>query len=163
MSRAPSNRPVRGFFTTPTAHKPCPTRAGDYRHASSAHDPARSEAKIRGRAIPSQRIPSPLGAAAHLSRRIPPRNGFISHPGRSRKPKRITTDSCSKGRPSRGNRAGDCGGTNASQARAKPRFRLYALRRAVPFEFRGFPGSAADADRTAKPDPHRLPVRPDDS
>jgi hypothetical protein len=44
-------------------------------------------------------------------------------------------DSFSKGRPSREHRAGDCGGTNASQARANhPRFRLYALWRAVPFD-----------------------------
>jgi hypothetical protein len=41
--------------------------------------------------------------------------------------------SLSKGRPSREHRAGDCGGTSASQARANPHFRLYALRRALPF------------------------------
>jgi hypothetical protein len=60
----------------------------------------------------------------------------------------------SKGRPSRENRAGDCGDTNASQARANPRVRPYAFWSAVPFESRGFPpGRAADTDRAARRDP----------
>jgi hypothetical protein len=41
------------------------------------------------------------------------------------------------------NRDGDCGDTNASEARANPRFRPYALWRAVPFASGGFrPGRA---------------------
>ncbi len=38
-----------------------------------------ADGSFRGRAIPSQRIPSPRGAAAHLSRRIPTAVRIMEH------------------------------------------------------------------------------------
>jgi hypothetical protein len=96
-------------------------------------DPARSEAKFRGRAIPSQRIPSPEGAAAHL---VPQSRSekYLSHT-LARNPSAPNSGSFSKGRPSRENRDGDCGDTNASQARTNPRFRPYAFGALFPSRF----------------------------
>jgi hypothetical protein len=56
------------------------------------------------------------------------------------------------GRLSRENRAGDCGDTNASRARANPRSRPYAFSSAALFGFRGSPPGRACSYARARQD-----------
>jgi hypothetical protein len=63
----------KGVFHNPVpAYKPCPSRDVDYRQASPAR-PRSVGGEDSGEGNPVATDPLPLGAAAHLLRRIPQR------------------------------------------------------------------------------------------
>jgi hypothetical protein len=78
MSRAPSNRRISGFFTTPRLPTNLP-EPGARLQTSELRTTSSVGGEDSGEGNPVATDPLPSGAAAHSLRRIPQRDGFISH------------------------------------------------------------------------------------
>jgi hypothetical protein len=119
--------PNGSMIEDPAAQNPSPREAEEQTPSE----------QVSGEGNPVATDPLPRGAAAHPLWRTPAGRRIYLTPSRETQAHQVGLLSGGR-RPSRKNRAGDCGDTNASRARANPHFRPYALWRAVPFGYRNF-------------------------